>query len=113
MDTTNHCSTSLHTTPPPNARRAGPTRRVVIPVVPLSPSELLQGDSGRTLGAFLSVNETAKKINRSRSWLYGAMRSGDFPEGIYQGRNMVFPEAWVDAWMAKQVERQLDLGDAQ
>ena len=37
-------------------------------------------------------SKLAKKINRSRSWLYAAMRTGDFIRGIHQGRNLVFPE---------------------
>lgn len=54
-------------------------------------------------GRLLKPREAAEKLGHSVSWLYGQLQIGSIPAGIYIGRNLFFPEVWLDRWIGDQV----------
>lgn len=86
---------------PPAAQR-GPTAIVKVDTRPAA------GDRLADLGPLDDSEKTSDRISKSRSWVYQAVKRGDFPRPIYVGRQAYWPRRWTDEWIAAQVAAQLE-----
>jgi prophage regulatory protein len=56
--------------------------------------------------SILRLPAVKARTGLSRSTLYLKIRSGEFPAPVSLGARAVgWPEAWVDAWIAGQIEQ--------
>jgi predicted DNA-binding transcriptional regulator AlpA len=52
----------------------------------------------------ISIEETGRRINKRKSWLYAAIRGGNFPAPVRVGGSTNFVESEIDAWIRSQIE---------
>ncbi len=60
------------------------------------------------LQSFLRLKKVQSVTGMSRSWIYDAIRRGDFPASISIGaRAVAWPEQLIAEWQARRIEQSL------